>query len=133
MGELFSYKKRNKETGELERVEVELSTEEIADILSKRTATTIFNDKLESVLNDPDLSKEDFGDIFTAYFRMRIYGEIPTFNDRFLRKVFELLASGDKYTDKTYIETTLRNRANGQDGGRPRGEAGSDQDDTDDP
>lgn len=133
MTELYSYKKRNKETGELELVEVELTAEDIADILSKRTALTIFNDKLESVINDPDLSREDLGEIFIAYFRMRIYGETPAFNDRFLRKVFELLASGDKYTDRNYIETTLRNRANGQDGGRPRGEAGSDQDDTDDP
>lgn len=123
MGELFRYK----DDGELR--EIELTTAEIADILADRTALKLHYDKIESILNDPDINDLEFARLFRAYFKLRMYGEIPDFSDdKFLRKTFEGLTANDRFLDHKYIERALTNRANGKKGGRPS-KAGIDQDD----
>ena len=124
MSDLFKYKDNG------ETVEVELTQEKIAEILGDRTALQIHFDKIESILNDPDISDVDFARILKAYFKLRMYGEIPDFSDdRFLRKSFEVLTANDRYMDRKYIERVLQNRANGRKhNGRSHKQAGDDQD-----
>lgn len=128
MGELFRYKQDG------EYIEVELSPAEVADILGERTALKIFNDKIESVLNDPDITDIEFARLFRAYFRLRLYGEVPDFSDdRFLRKAFEGLTDNDRFLDNKYIERVLTNRANGKKGGHPPKNTDEPKEEGDDP
>lgn len=96
----------------------EISNEERCEILNNRKSFPFYRE-YENTFKE--LTNEEAGKLLTALMDYQFYGLIPDFSgDRILSVTFNAMKGGMDAAINQYVDTVLKNRVNGQKGGRPQ-------------
>lgn len=96
-----------------------LSDIEKKEIIKSKAAFTIYKDRLSSV---EFMTDEDAGKLLKAIYSDRVLNTTMDLSKEnpIVQAAFKYLKDGFTRDDEKYLNTTIRNRQNGQNGGRPK-------------
>lgn len=89
---------------------VELSEDEVQDIISNQTGIVLYKDKLNLIR---DFTTEQKALFIDALISDRLDNEPQELTDPLVKMIYKLIQQSFDYTDEQYIKKTLRNRING--------------------